>query len=173
MYSSVSFLLVGDNSLVEELRSLTSIELYLNSNYYSKDVFQSAYLSQKEPKRSPESFFYLTLKNDALDSNLKNKEVTVTTEAILNSQNFAWSSFMCMLGLSSAIKGKIISHYPDMVMQCVDFFLIRLFFHASRIHSKKLSTYSSVNVNHWVILESLRNFRQTILCHCFNVEGVN
>ena len=113
MYSSVSFLLVGDNSLVEELRSLTSTELYLNSNYYSKDVFQSAYLSQKEPKRSPESFFYLTLKNDALDSNLKNKEVTVTREAILNSQNFAWSSFMCMLGLSSAIKGKIISHYPD------------------------------------------------------------
>ena len=84
MYSSVSFLLVGDNSLVEELRSLTSTELYLNSDYYGKHVFQSAYLSQKEPKRSPESFFYLNLKNDALDSNLKNKEDTVTREPILN-----------------------------------------------------------------------------------------
>ena len=174
IYSSVSLLLVGDNSLVEELRSLTSIELYLNSNYYGKhDVFQSAYLSQEEPKRSPESFFYLSLKYDTLDSNLKNKEDIVKREAILNCQNFAWSSFMSMLGLSSAIKGKIISHYPDMVMQCVDFFLIRLFFHASRIHSKKLSTDSSVDVNHWVILESLRNFRQTILRHCCNVEGVN
>ena len=34
--------------------------LYLNSIYYGKhDVFQSAYLSQKEPKRSPEPFFPL------------------------------------------------------------------------------------------------------------------
>ena len=30
----------------------------------------------------------------------------------MNCQNFASCSFMCMLGLSSAIKGKIISHYP-------------------------------------------------------------
>ena len=60
MYSSMSLLLVGDNSLVGELRCLTSIELYLNSDYYCKhDVFQSAYLSQKERKRSPESFFTL------------------------------------------------------------------------------------------------------------------
>ena len=52
MYSSMSLLLVGDNSLVEELRCLTSIELYLNTDYYGKhDVFQSAYLSQTEPKR--------------------------------------------------------------------------------------------------------------------------
>ena len=58
-------------------------------------------------------FFYLSLKNGTLDPNLKNKEDTVKREAILNYQNFAWSSFMCMLGLSSAIKGKIISHYPD------------------------------------------------------------
>ena len=70
-------------------------------------------MSQKEPKRSPESIFYLSLKNDTLDSNLKNKEDTVKREAILNCQNFAWSSFMCMLGLSSVIKGKIISHYLD------------------------------------------------------------
>ena len=104
MYKSVSLLLVGDNSVVEALWSLTSIQLYLNSDYYGKhDVFQSAYLSQKEPKRSPESIFYLSLKNDTLDSNLKNKEDTVKREAILNCQNFAWSSFMCMLGLSSVI----------------------------------------------------------------------
>ena len=89
MYSSVSLLLVADNSLVEELRCLSSVELYLNSDYYIKhDVFQSAYLSHKEPKRSPESFFYLSLRNDNLDSNLKNKEDTVKREAFLNCQNF-------------------------------------------------------------------------------------
>ena len=75
--------------------------------------FQSAYLSQKEPKRSSKSFFNLSLKNGTIDSNLKNEEDAVKREAILNCQNFAWSSFMCILGLSSAIKGKIISHYPD------------------------------------------------------------
>ena len=56
--------------------------------------------------------FYLSLKNETLDSNLKNKDI-VKREAILNCQNFAWSSFMCMLGLSSAKKGKIISNCPE------------------------------------------------------------
>ena len=46
------------------------------------------------------NFFYLSLKNDTLDSNLKNKEDIVKRETILNCQNFAWSSFMCMLRLS-------------------------------------------------------------------------
>ena len=79
MYSSMSLLLVGDNLLVEELRWLTSTEIYLNSDYYGKhDVFHSAYLSEKEPKGSLESFFYLSLKNNTLDSNLKNKEDTVS-----------------------------------------------------------------------------------------------
>ena len=148
--ASVPLLLVGDNSLVEELRCLTSIELYLNSDCYCKhDAFQSAYLSQKEPRRSPESFFFL---NDSLDSNFKNKEDTVKREGILNCQNFAWSSFMCILRLSSAIKGKIICHYLDIGDAMYRLFLIRLFFHASRIHNKKLSTYRSVDVNHCVIV---------------------
>ena len=62
MYSSVSLLLIGDNSLVEELRSLTLIELHLNLDCCGKHVFQSAYLSQKKPKRSPESFLSFFLK---------------------------------------------------------------------------------------------------------------
>ena len=51
MHSSMSLFSVGDNSLVDELQCLTQIELHLNSNYYGKhDVFQSIYLSQKDPK---------------------------------------------------------------------------------------------------------------------------
>ena len=90
MYSLMSLLLTGDDSLVEELHSWTSsIELYLNAEYYSKhDVFQSAYLPQKEHKRSPESFFYLSLKNVTLDSNLKNKEGAAKRKAILICQSF-------------------------------------------------------------------------------------
>ena len=81
--------------MVEELHCWTSsIELYLNAEYYSKhDVFQSAYLPQKEQKRSPESFFYLSLKNDTLDSNLKNKESAAKREAILICQNFRLKYF--------------------------------------------------------------------------------
>ena len=36
MYSSVSLLLIANNSLVENLRCLTSIELFLNPDYYGK-----------------------------------------------------------------------------------------------------------------------------------------
>ena len=36
-YSSVSLLLAGDNSLVQDLRLLTSIELYLNAAYYTDE----------------------------------------------------------------------------------------------------------------------------------------
>ena len=34
-------------------------------------------------------------------------------EAILNCKDFEWSSFMCLLGLSSVLKGQILSYYPD------------------------------------------------------------
>ena len=72
---------------------------------------------------------------------------------------------MCMLDLSSAIKGKIISHYPDSGDAMYRALLIRLFSHASRIHNNKLLTYYFVDVDHWVILESLENFKQIILCY--------
>ena len=36
LYSSASIVLVGDNTLVEELRAMTCIELFLNAEYYSK-----------------------------------------------------------------------------------------------------------------------------------------
>ena len=155
MYNSVSLLLVGDNSVVEEIRSLTTIQLYLNSDFYGKhDVFQSAYLSQKVPKRSPESIFYLSLKNDTLDSNLKNKEDTVKREAILNCQNFAWSSFMCMLGLSSVIKGKIISHYPDIGDAMCRFLLNQVIF--PHIQNSQQKTFNLL----FCRCEPLGNFRK-------------
>ena len=49
MYSSISLLLVGDNSLVDELRCLTSIELYLHSEFYGKhSCFEPAELCQRD-----------------------------------------------------------------------------------------------------------------------------
>ena len=63
MYSSMPLLLVGNNSLVEELRFLTSIELYLHSEFYDKHCcFESAELSQRDAKKPIKSFFLFKLK---------------------------------------------------------------------------------------------------------------
>ena len=79
VYSSLSLLLIGYNYLVEVLRCLTSIELYLNPDYYGRHCcFDVAFNSQ-----------------------------------ILNCKGFEWSSFMCLLVLSSVLKGHILSYYHD------------------------------------------------------------
>ena len=63
MYSFISSPLVGNNSLVKELRYLTSIELYLHSEFHGKHCcFESAELSQKDAKKPITSLFYLSLK---------------------------------------------------------------------------------------------------------------
>ena len=64
----------------------------------------------------------------------------------------------------------IISHYLD--SGDAVYRLHQAIFHASRIPNKKLSTYCFVYVNHWVILVSLKNFKQIILCHYRIVKGV-
>ena len=73
MYSSISPLLIGNNSLVKELRRLTSIELYLHSECHGKHCcFESAELSQKDAKKPIKSFFYLSIKPATVDLVFKN-----------------------------------------------------------------------------------------------------
>ena len=68
MYSSISSLLVENNSLVEELRGFTSIELYLHSEFHGNHCcFESAELSQKDAKKPVKSFYYLSLKPATVD----------------------------------------------------------------------------------------------------------
>ena len=68
MYSSLSLLVIGDNSLVEVLRCLTSIELFLNLDYYGKHCcFDLAFNYQKDKIRSLHYFFCLSLKIATLD----------------------------------------------------------------------------------------------------------
>lgn len=113
MYSSASLLLSGDNSLVEILRCLTSIELFLHPEFYGKhSCFDLAFKSQKNTKRSLNHFFRLSLKNATLDHCANDNLGAVKNEAILNCKNFEWCSFMCLLGLSSVLKGQIFSFFP-------------------------------------------------------------
>ena len=113
-YSSISLLLIGDNSLVEVLRCLTSIELFLNADYYGKHCcFDLAFNSQKDKIRPLHYFFCLNLKGATIDHFSNDNIGAVKKEAILNIKDFAWSSFMCLLGLSSVLKGQFLSLYPD------------------------------------------------------------
>ena len=58
IYSSISLLLVGNNSLVENLRCLTSVELYLHSEIYGKHCcFESAEFPQRDARKPNKSFF--------------------------------------------------------------------------------------------------------------------
>ena len=113
LYSSLSLLLIGDNSLVEVLRCLTSSELFLNPDYYGKHCgFDLAFNSQKDKIRHLH-FFWLSLKSATLDHFSYDNIGAVKNEAILNSKDFEWNSFMRLLGLSSVMKGQILSYYSD------------------------------------------------------------
>ena len=113
MYISLSLLLIGDNSLVEVLRCLISSELFLNPDYYGKHCgFDLAFNSQKDKIR-PLHFFCLSLKSATLDHFSHDNIGAVKNEAILNSKDFEWNSFMRLLGLSSVLEGQILFYYPD------------------------------------------------------------
>ena len=95
MYSSLSLLLTGDNSLVEFLRCLTSIELFLHPEFYRKhSCFDLAFKSQKNKKWPLNYYVRLSLKNTTLDSHSKDIIGAVKNEAILNCRDFEWSSFI-------------------------------------------------------------------------------
>ena len=106
--------LVGDNSIVRELRLLTSIELYLKANFYSQHpYFLSAY--DKHGVKISHSFKNLlpmSVSAGALDSGFSGGEL-VKKEAILNCFDKTWSSFLCILGLASVTNTNIFSYYPD------------------------------------------------------------
>ena len=93
MYSSLSLLLTGDNSLVEFLRCLTSIELFLHPEFYRKhSCFDLAFKSQKNKKWPLNYYVRLSLKIQhwiliLIIGAVKN-------EAILNCRDFEWSSFI-------------------------------------------------------------------------------
>ena len=113
-YSSVSLALVGDNSLIEELRVMTSIELYLNANSYSK---HPVILSQFDKYGVQicsrfNNLLPLCVSFESVDSDACGDQL-VEMEAISNCENKKWSSFLCMLGLATVTKRKMFSYYPD------------------------------------------------------------
>ncbi|XP_028418971.1 uncharacterized protein LOC114544578 [Dendronephthya gigantea] len=114
LYSSVSLVEVGNNSLMELLRILTSIELYLNADFYSQHpCFSSAveehaqYFSQSINNLLP-----LSVSKECLDTGCM-KDDLVRQEAILNCSEKKWSSFLCIMGLASVLNRNTFTYYPD------------------------------------------------------------
>lgn len=114
MYSSVSMLLVGDNSVVNDLRLMTSVELYLHADYYCKHpCFCSVFEKYKDrPFKSLSGMVAMSVSFGAVDTNLSLDEL-VRAEAVLNCSDKQWCGFLCLLALSTVTSRNISSYYPD------------------------------------------------------------
>ncbi|XP_057307823.1 zinc finger MYM-type protein 1-like isoform X2 [Hydractinia symbiolongicarpus] len=114
LYSSMSLLLVGDNTLVDELRHLTSLELFLHPEVYSKHpVLVSCY--EKHQGKSFKSFnciLHMSMSFSATETGVTPIDF-VRNEAVLNCTNQTWCSLLCMFALSTVTSKNIFSYFPD------------------------------------------------------------
>ena len=111
MYSATSVRLVGNNSLIRLLRILTSLELFLNHEFYSRHpVLTNVYNNGKtmlgeKVFASYESVFELPrgLRDSQTSINNKDLGLFVKKEAENICKDNIWSSFLCVLAVSSVI----------------------------------------------------------------------
>ena len=106
----------GNNSAVEELRALTSIELFLHASYYSKHPNFFKALQNSKHLKSIESILKVSVSDESFNTGLCSERL-VQAEAKRNTIDRKWGSFLCVLGLSSIINRNIISVYPDFGLQ--------------------------------------------------------
>ena len=106
----------GKNDYLNELRWLTSIELYQNAEYYSKHpLLHECQVNNREWFPNYTSVFTICLSEDVFDSFMDDKNYTnaIKNEAIRNLQDHKYSSFMCLLALANVIGTDINSFYPE------------------------------------------------------------
>ena len=110
----MSLALVGDNSLTKPLRILTSLELFLHANFYSKHpVFLSTFSKRKDDiYKCFNNLLLMCVPFHVVNSGLQGDDLIII-EAISNSQDKHWSGFLCILALSSVISRNIIYFYPS------------------------------------------------------------
>ena len=122
MYSSISLALVGDT---RDLELLTSIELYLEADFYSQhSYFVSAYATHGvNISHSFKNLLPMSVSAAAFDSGFSGSEL-VQKQAILNFVDKTWSSFLCILALASITNTNIFSYYLDLGTKNLNYFLI-------------------------------------------------
>ena len=113
LYSSISILLVGNNSLMLELRLLTSIELCLNAEYYkSHPVIHTTYKAKSKLFQNALNLFQTFISENAYKTGKQACDLVIE-EARLNCIPQTWCGFLCVLALSSVTQRTINSFYPD------------------------------------------------------------
>ena len=114
LYNASSIALTGNESLADFLRALTCAEPYLNANYY---VDHPYFVALEKPfKLNQKSSFMDSLLQHALDNyTIGDYKSAVHKEAESNSSNAQYSSFLCLLALSTVIGQPIESHCPVVI----------------------------------------------------------
>ena len=102
--------IIGNNNLVFCLRVLSSLELFLNAEYYCQHPI---FIKSSNSFSSVSNVFYYSLSKSSVDSGLKNEDaVKFEATSMLTTIN-KWSGFLSLLALSSVLGLKIFSYYPD------------------------------------------------------------
>ena len=109
----MSILLVGNNSLISELWLLTSIELFLNAEFYkSHPVIHTAFKANSKLFQNALNIFQTFISDNAYNTQKKACELVIE-EARLNCASQTWCGFLCVLALSSVTQRTINTFYPD------------------------------------------------------------
>ena len=103
LYDACSLAIIGNENLAAHLGCLTSIELYSNASLYaSRPLFKDQY--EKGTFSSMANAFTMCSSDVALRSmEAHNPELAIPAEAKNNAKNHAFSSFLCILALSSIL----------------------------------------------------------------------
>ena len=112
LFNACSRALFGDESLSRHLRGLTSIELFLNANFYeSHPLIKSQHV--REAFNNTENPLHDCVSEFALKSLQKESHDSVAAAEASNiAKDFSFSPFLSMLALSSAIEKPIEAYYP-------------------------------------------------------------
>ena len=110
----MSLLLLGDNTLADDLRLMTSIELFLHAEYYCKHpcLFSLYDTHKNDPFESLSGMVSMCVSFEAIDTKLSFDEL-VRAEAISNCKDKKWCGFLCLFALSTVTHRNIFSYYPD------------------------------------------------------------
>ena len=160
LFRACSKLLSGKEELWSFLRELTSIELFLNAEYYSKHPYIDENASIFKKKNTA---FTATISNQALGngynrSDDSSKIDVVQREAIRISVPCNYASLMCIFALSSVSGREIYSVYPEIQGQGTKYSNFSNGMIKPRVSHSKLST----NFN-----------KETKLCIMWTISGSN
>ena len=102
LFSALSIYLVGNSKLVNQLRVLVCLELFLNSNFYaSHPSLQGTYNANTELFSDFQSLFFMSLSNGTADLGLANS-LLIEEEAKVMCVDNVLPSFICVLAFNKA-----------------------------------------------------------------------